>query len=131
MTFGYLRLTIPLTILPLMIVPLLALTGCTAGHAGTGGGAAVSSASLDPDSRGVILSARGVILQIAGGENGVLGALGAPASEGFAMAPATEFIVRQDNGRVISVIEPVPNRFHPGQHVRIERGIHTRLRPLA
>jgi outer membrane lipoprotein SlyB len=120
--------------IPLMGVPLLSVTGCAAGHAS--GIAAAPAASASPASRraaarGVILSARQVILQVAGGENGVLGALGAPASEGFDMAPATEFIVRQDNGKVISVIEPVPNRFRPGQHVRIQHGVQTRLRPLA
>jgi outer membrane lipoprotein SlyB len=117
-------------IMPVLALPLLSMTGCATGHASIGRTAPLSGARSSPSSRGVILSARQVMLQIAGGENGVLGALGAPASEGMAMAPAAEFIVRQDDGRVISVIEPVPNGFHPGQHVRIERGIHTRLRPL-
>lgn len=119
-------------IMPFIALPLLSLAGCAAGHAGTKRvAAAPSDMASSSGAEGVILSARQVMLQIAGGENGVLGALGAPAREGMAMAPATEFIVRQNDGRVISVIEPVPNRFRPGQHVRIERGIQTRLRPLA
>ena len=117
--------------IPVISLPLLSMTGCAAGHASTGGIAAARPAPRGLAGQGVILSARQVILQVAGGENGVLGALGAPASEGFDMAPATEFIVRQDNGKVISVIEPVPNQFLPGQHVRIQHGVQTRLRPLA
>lgn len=107
---------------------LLALVGCATGHASS---AMAPPTIHHPSARGIILSARQVILQIAGGENGVLGALGAPATEGMAMAPAMEFIVRQDDGRVISVIEPVPNAFRPGEHVRIVRGLDTRLRPLS
>ncbi len=114
-------------IMPLIALPLFGLTGC-AGHASSEQAAIAPSVPAD---RGVILSARQVIVQIGGGENGVLGALGSPASQGMAMAPATEFILRQDDGRVISVIEPVPNQFRVGQRVRIQKGIETRLRPLA
>jgi outer membrane lipoprotein SlyB len=110
-----------------MLLTLLALAGCATGHASS---AMIAPPLPNPASQGVILSARQVILQIAGGDNGVLGALGAPQSEGMDMAPATEFIVRQNNGRVISVLEPVPNNFRPGERVRIVRGIHTRLQPL-
>ena len=113
--------------IPVISLPLLSMTGCAAGHASTSG---IAAAPRGLAEQGVILSARQVILQVAGGENGVLGALGAPASEGFDMAPATEFIVRQDNGKVISVIEPVPNQFRPGQLVRIQHGVQTRLLPL-
>lgn len=110
-----------------IVLPLLALGGCAIGHAST---AMTAPGIANPAAQGVILSARHVILQIAGGQNGVLGALGAPQSEGMAMAPATEFIIRQDNGRIVSVLQPVPNDFRPGERVRIIRGVETRLRPL-
>lgn len=79
---------------------------------------------------GTIMSSRQVILQIAGANGGVLGALGAPESAGEALAPATEFIVREAGGRIISVMQPQPTSLHPGEQVRILRGIDTRLAPL-
>ena len=108
--------------LPVAALPLLVLAAC----AGPPGG---SSAPPGPGSRGVILSSRQVMLQIAGAENGVLGVLSAPRGAGMALAPASELIVRQDDGRVISVMEPVPNGFRPGERVRIQRGIETRIFP--
>lgn len=112
--------------LPVTAMPLLVLTAC-AGYPAAGKTAAFTP---DPASRGVIVSTRHVMLQIAGAQNGVLGALGAPRGAGFAMAPATEVLVRQDNGHVMSVMEPVPNNFRPGERVGIQRGIETTLHPL-
>lgn len=80
---------------------------------------------------GTILSSREVVLQIAGAEGGVLGALGAPESAGETLAPATEFIVREAGGTIISVMQPEPTSLRPGDKVRILRGITTRLAPLA
>lgn len=79
---------------------------------------------------GTIISSRQVMLQIAGAEGGVLGALSAPESDGEALAPATEFIVREGSGRIMSVMEPQPTSLRVGERVRILRGIDTRLEPL-
>ncbi|MBW4036131.1 MAG: hypothetical protein HIU90_11720 [Proteobacteria bacterium] len=79
---------------------------------------------------GTILSSRLVMLQIAGAEGGVLGALGAPASAGETLAPATEFIVRETGGTIISVMQPQPTSLRPGERVEILRGLTTRLAPL-
>jgi outer membrane lipoprotein SlyB len=79
---------------------------------------------------GTIVSARTVMLQIGGAEGGVLGALGAPASAGETLAPATEFIVRETDGRVISVMQPQPTALHPGEAVAIVSGVTTRLSAL-
>ena len=115
--------------LPAAVLPLLALAACATGQAQTGRVAAASSPP-DPAARGVILSSRQVMLQIAGAGNGVLGVLSAPRGAGMTLAPASELIVRQDDGRVISVMEPVPNDFRSGERVRIQRGLETTLRPL-
>ncbi|MGC9271336.1 hypothetical protein [Acidiphilium sp.] len=101
-----------------------ALAGCTASPP------AAMSSTAPPGATGTIVSAREVILQIAGAEGGVLGALGAPASAGETLAPATEFIVRETNGTIISVMQPQPTSLHPGERVRILRGVTTRLAPL-
>jgi hypothetical protein len=79
---------------------------------------------------GTILSSRLVMLQIAGAEGGVLGALGAPASAGETLAPATEFIVRETSGTIISVMQPQPTGLRSGERVEILRGVTTRLAPL-
>ncbi len=80
---------------------------------------------------GTIVSSRQVMLQIGGAEGGVLGALGAPASAGETLAPATEFIVREAGGAIISVMQPEPTALRPGERVVILRGVTTRLAPLA
>jgi hypothetical protein len=106
------------------VASLVALTGCAAPRPIAAMAAPTSMRT------GVIVSSRQVMLQIGGAEGGVLGALGAPASAGETLAPATEFIVRQANGRVISVMQPQPTDLHPGEAVEIIRGVTTRLAPL-
>ena len=55
---------------------------------------------------------------------GVLAALGvAPGADN----PATEFIVREDDGQVISVVEPGGSRLMPGERVMIRQGPETSL----
>ena len=84
-----------------------------------------------PALTGTIMSVRPVMQRVAGAEDGVLGALGAPAGAGDSVAPATEFIVRETSGRIISVIQPAPSPLRRGEAVRILRGDITRLAPLA
>ncbi|MCF3947474.1 hypothetical protein AiwAL_11420 [Acidiphilium sp. AL] len=111
----------------------LAVLGVIAGLAGcaaTPPPAAVTDGRL-PALTGTIVSARPVMLQVAGAEGGVLGALGAPRDADETLAPAIEFIVREAGGRIVSVIQPAPTVLHPGETVRILRGTVTRLAPLA
>jgi outer membrane lipoprotein SlyB len=104
---------------------LIALSAC-ATHPSAAPMASAPSTMLT----GTILSSRLVMLQIAGAEGGVLGALGAPASAGETLAPATEFIVRETGGTIISVMQPQPTSLRPGERVEILRGLTTRLAPL-
>jgi outer membrane lipoprotein SlyB len=55
---------------------------------------------------------------------GVLAALGQAAA---ADDPAVEFIVREDDGQVISVVQPGGSAFTPGERVMILHGAATRL----
>ncbi|MDD2862518.1 MAG: hypothetical protein PHI71_15840, partial [Acidiphilium sp.] len=106
------------------MVAVAVLGGCAAHHAGAVAVAPVATRT------GTIVSSRTVMLQIGGAEGGVLGALGAPASAGETLAPATEFIVRETDGRVISVMQPQPTSLHPGERVAIVSGVTTRLMAL-
>lgn len=105
---------------------MLALAGCATPRSPVAAHAVASR----PVETGVIVSAREVMLQIAGAEGGVLGALGAPASAGETLAPAMEFIVREPGGKVVSVMQPEPTALHVGERVRVLRGVETRLAPL-
>lgn len=64
----------------------------------------------------------------AGARDGVLDALGASAEANT--TSVTEFIVREESGAVVSVMQPDPTTLHPGERVRILRAGVTRLRPL-
>ncbi len=55
---------------------------------------------------------------------GVLAALGQAAG---ADDPAVEFIVREDDGQVVSVVQPGGSRLTPGERVMIVHGAATRL----
>jgi outer membrane lipoprotein SlyB len=124
-----------------MAQPTIATTMRCAGRAtvmallaALGGCAATPNAAplvRAPAMTGTILSSRQVMLQIGGAEGGVLGALGAPATAGETLAPATEFIVRESGGTIVSVMQPQPTRLQPGEQVEILRGVTTRLAPLA
>lgn len=117
----------------LRVVAALGLAGLEL--AGLGGCAAppppvVAVAPGAPVLTGRIVSERPVVLRVAGAEGGVLGALGAPRGADGRLAPAIEFIVREADGRIVSVIQPAPTALHPGEAVRILRGGVTRLAPL-
>lgn len=55
---------------------------------------------------------------------GVLAALG---EAGAADDPAVEFIVREDDGQVVSVVQPGGSRLAPGERVMIVHGAETRI----
>ncbi|MDD2878505.1 MAG: hypothetical protein PHZ23_14900 [Acidiphilium sp.] len=107
------------------LLAIATLAGCAAPRAAPV--AVVQPAALT----GTIVSARQVILPLGGAEGSVLGALGAPENAGATLAPATEFIVREADGAVISVVQPQPTGLHPGDQVHILRGVYTRLAPIA
>jgi hypothetical protein len=55
---------------------------------------------------------------------GILAALGTvPGTDN----PATEFIIREDDGQVISVVEPGGSRLMPGERVMVRQGPETTL----
>jgi len=58
----------------------------------------------------------------------ILGAIGAtgPAPHGTA---ATEFIIRQDDGQTISVVQPNTANLRPGDHVRLTHTPQTHIAP--
>jgi outer membrane lipoprotein SlyB len=93
---------------------------------GTMGGAAlggVAGSFIGGDSfRGNILGAIGGAL--------LGGLVGNTAESALNKGNAVEFIIRQDDGQTISVVQTNENNFRPGQRVAIIRGDRTRLAPI-
>ncbi|MGC8524556.1 MAG: glycine zipper 2TM domain-containing protein [Acidibrevibacterium sp.] len=74
-------------------------------------------------------SFRGNLLGAVGGA--LLGGLvGNTAESELSKGNAVEFIIRQDDGQTISVVQTNENNFRPGQRVAIIRGDRTRLAPI-
>ncbi len=101
------------SILP--ICCLLAATGCAGPHPKP---LAATPASRNADT-GTIL-----VVRKAEAAPGVLAAIGQAAATDD---PATEFIVREDDGQVISVVQPGGAGLGPGARVVILHGTATRL----
>jgi len=75
-------------------------------------------------------SFRGNLLGAVGGA--LLGGLAGSAVENsIDRGNAVEFIIRQDDGQTISVVQTNEDNFHPGQRVAIIRGDRTRLAPIS
>jgi outer membrane lipoprotein SlyB len=69
---------------------------------------------------------RAGIIGVIGGA--ILGGLAGNAIErGVSTGNAVEFIIREDNGQTISVVQTNEENFHPGERVVITRGARTRL----
>lgn len=99
----------------LVLAGLVALAGCAAQHP-----KAALAVPADRDvSYGTILVKR----QAAIGPD-VLAAIG---ETGGRADPATEFIIREDDGETVSVVQASGARLKPGERVRIIRGSETRL----
>lgn len=112
------------------LAALLGLAACTGANPAAVAPAAVSRAPVRP-AAGVIVSARPVAAARAGGvEGSILGAVGAPAAGG-AGAAACEFIVREDDGRTLSVVQAPAAGLQPGRRVVVSAGVRTRLMPAA
>ncbi len=74
-------------------------------------------------------SFRGNLLGAVGGA--LLGGLvGNTAESELSKGNAVEFIIRQDDGQTISVVQTNENNFRPGQRVAIIRSDRTRLAPI-
>jgi outer membrane lipoprotein SlyB len=95
---------------------LLVLAGCAAPRPRPAAILAPANANV---SYGTILVARR-----AEAAPGVLAAVGeVPGADD----PAMEFIVREDDGQVVSVVEPGGSGLSPGERVEIVHGAETRL----
>ncbi len=76
-------------------------------------------------------SFRGSLLGAIGGA--LLGGLGGAAVDSVMNSPAhaVEFIIKQDDGQTISVVQSNESRLLPGERVAIIHGDHTRLTPIS
>jgi outer membrane lipoprotein SlyB len=80
---------------------------------------------------GVIVSIRPVTAQRSDVRADILGAIGGVA--GTAAEPAAitgsamEFIIREDSGQIISVVQANDKNFHPGERVVLAFGARTRI----
>jgi hypothetical protein len=93
---------------------LLILAGCAASRPKP-----VAVRAPDDAGHGTIL-----VVRQAEAAPGVLAAVGeVPGADD----PAMEFIVREDDGHVVSVVEPGGSRLAPGERVLILHGAETRL----
>ena len=104
-----------------MLVGLLGVFGC----ASTTPPAPV--AHTDNLVRGVIVSMRPIPVS-AGAQATILAAFGSPTT--IAPTPATEFIIRADNGATISVVQGNGEKFQPGERIGLAPGDRTRVIPL-
>lgn len=121
----------------IVIAAVLALAGLC-GCAGTRAVRDIGPDRVGPAaavSHGTIIAMRNVVLPSPYPGLGVLGevllagAADRPGSPAAPRAPEVEFIVRQDDGRTISVVQGDTNHFLAGQHVTIVHGARTRLAP--
>ena len=55
------------------------------------------------------------------------GVVGTALENGANQAPAVEFIIQEDSGQTISVVQSNEENFHPGDRVVLTRGARTRL----
>jgi outer membrane lipoprotein SlyB len=53
--------------------------------------------------------------------------MGAAAGAQAAVPADTEFVIRVDNGRTLSVMQANDQNFHAGERVAISRGARTRI----
>jgi outer membrane lipoprotein SlyB len=114
----------PLFACVVAVAGLLALDGCAP--------AAAPAADVGPAETaeyGVIVSLRPAAASGAVQAN-IMAAFGGPMAggvEGKPAAAATEFIVREDSGNTISVVQANDDGLRPGDRVAVMRGARTRL----
>jgi outer membrane lipoprotein SlyB len=115
----------------LALIALLGVSACAPGNTG-GASTAGAISGAERGTYGVIVSRR----PIAGAEHpgaagrdvraSILGAVGAAAGQGAEQA-AFEFIVREDDGQTVSVVQTDEAGLRPGDRVLLSMGTRTRL----
>lgn len=112
----------------IVVVALLEMQACSpTGPVAAPGAGPVGGSSM---TQGVIVSLRANPAQWGGDIRGaILGAIGGGvASDALARdGGATEFIVRQDDGQTISVVQTNTDNFHPGDRVVLTRSPSTHV----
>jgi outer membrane lipoprotein SlyB len=79
---------------------------------------------------GVIVSRRPIEAAAGGAMRGsILGALGSGPSASGAPAALSEFIIRQDNGQTVSIVQADTGGLRPGERVVLSLGPRTLLAP--
>jgi outer membrane lipoprotein SlyB len=116
------------TVLATALFASLDLAGCTPASAPP----ANAPAQLLPQTGmeyGVIASLRPVARPIGGPGTSILAAVGMGGAAGAqAAVPAeTEFVIRSDDGRTLSVMQSNDQNFHAGERVALSRGARTRV----
>ncbi|MCW3473086.1 outer membrane lipoprotein [Limobrevibacterium gyesilva] len=90
---------------------------------GTLGGAALGATAGSFIGRNDV---RGNILGAVGGA--IIGGIaGSAVEKGVSTGSAVEFIIREDNGQTISVVQTNEDGFRPGERVMLTRGARTRI----
>jgi len=110
------------------LVALLDLAGCARAPAPVAN-APAPSLPQGVVEYGVIASLRPVVRPISGPGASILAAVGMGGTAGAqaAVPNETEFVIRVDNGRTLSVMQPNDQNFHAGEHVVLSRGTRTRI----
>jgi outer membrane lipoprotein SlyB len=116
------------TVLTLALVASLDLAGCSQASAPPANAPAQSLPQAGVE-YGVIASLRPVARPIGGPGASILAAVGMGGAAGAqAAVPAeTEFVIRADDGRTLSVMQPNDQDFHAGERVALSRGARTRI----
>jgi len=93
------------------------------GGVGTVGGAVAGGVAGSYLGRG---DPRAGILGAVGGA--ILGGVaGTAAEKSLSSGQAVEFIIREDNGQTISVVQTNEDNFHPGERIVLSRGARTHI----
>jgi outer membrane lipoprotein SlyB len=114
-----------MTRLALALTALLGVSACAPGGANSPAPGAIGGAGRA--SYGVIVSCRPIEAAAGGDVRGaILGAVGGAAGQGASEA-AFEFIIREDNGQTLSVVQTNAAGLRPGERVVLSMGTRTRL----
>lgn len=110
----------------LALTALLGVSACAPGGANSPAPGAIGGAGRA--SYGVIVSCRPIEAATGGGDvrGAILGAVGGPDGQGASEA-AFEFIIREDNGQTLSVVQTNAAGLRPGERVVLSMGTRTRL----
>lgn len=111
------------------VAVLFLLAGCAPQHPAP---LAAAPAPVAPGRLGVIVAERALRPDAAGMRSTILATLGDAQVRPVAAVPEVEFIVREDDGQTLSVVQDNPQQLRPGERVAVSGGAQTRLvRPVA